>query len=86
MTMRSPRHEDASLQQRATHADSRQQQQDNGTHEFQPAPPPRSSPWPDDSAHTLEAYLQRARQQGDLPAARTPGAEAPRRPDLRRAK
>lgn len=86
MTMRFSRPLDPSLQQRATHADSRQQQQDNGTHEFQPTPQQGGSPWPDDSVHTLQAYLQRAGQLGDLPVPRAPDAQAPRRPELRLAK
>lgn len=86
MTMRSPRPVDVSLQQRATRVDSRQQQQDNGTHEFQPTPQQGGDPWADDRAHTLDAYLQRAGQLGDLPVARAPGAEPSRRPDLRLAK
>lgn len=86
MTMRSPRPMEVSLQQRVMHVDSRQQQQDNGTHEFQPVPQQGGTPWPDDRGHTLQAYLQRAGQLGDLPVARAPGAEPLRRPDLRLAK
>lgn len=83
MRTRFPRSMEVSLQQRAPQADSRQQQQDNGTHEFQPLPAPGDMR-PDDRGHTLEAYLQRARQLGDLPMSRAPG-EAPREPGLRLA-
>ncbi len=86
MNTRFPRPAAASLQQRATRVDSRQQQQDNGTHEFQPTPQQGGSPSLGDGAHTLEAYLQRARQLGDLPVPHTPGAEPPPRPGLRLAK
>lgn len=83
MRTRFPRSLEVSLQQRAPQADSRQQQQDNGTHEFQPLPA-AGDMRPGDGVHTLEAYLQRARQLGDLPVARTPG-DAPRGPGLRLA-
>lgn len=74
------------LQQRAEYADNRQQQQDNGTHEFQPMRQQgdRSS---DDGQHTLEAYLLRARLRGDMPVPPLTGEHGGRvRPDLRLAK
>lgn len=64
----------ASLQQRAAPVDTRQQQQDNGTGEFQPHL--QQGGWAaDDGRHTLQTYLQDAALRGELPApARAPRA------------
>ncbi len=65
------------LQHRSLPPDSRQQQQDNGTREFQP-PSQQADGWHAvDAQHTLHAYLERSRLRGELPR---------RRPDLRLAK
>jgi hypothetical protein len=80
---RSPR---VPLQQRVERVESRQQQQDNGTHEFQPTPQRGDPAAQDDYGHTLEAYLQRARQLGELPVPPKSAADAARRPDLRLTK
>lgn len=74
------------LQQRAQSCDNRQQQQDNGTHEFQPRPQLGDTPASDDAQYSLSAYLERCRQRGELPRPR-PGLNQPRqRPELRLAK
>ncbi|KQP13630.1 hypothetical protein [Pseudorhodoferax sp. Leaf267] len=86
MNMRYHRPLHTPLQQRAEHGDSRQQQQDNGTHEFQPMAQQGDSSGHDDQSHTLAAYLERARQVGDMPSPRTPGSAPQRRVDLRLAK
>ena len=87
MTMRPPyRASDAELQQRAHDPASRQQQQDNGTHEFQPVAQQGDGAAPDDRPHTLDGYLRRARQLGDLPMPRAPGSLPQRRAELRLAK
>jgi hypothetical protein len=75
-----------SLQQRMECADTRQQQQDNGTHEFQPVRQ-QGDGRIDDTPHTLEAYLLRARLRGDMPVPPAPGDNRLRpRPELRLAK
>jgi hypothetical protein len=68
----------APLQQRSEAPDSRQQQQDNGTHEFQP-PGAMAALLAADAQHTLRAYLERCRERGELP-------KPPQRPALRLAK
>lgn len=74
------------LQQRMEYADTRQQQQDNGTHEFQPVRQ-QGDGHGDDSQHTLEAYLVRAKLRGDMPVLPVPGESRLRkRPELRLAK
>lgn len=65
------------LQQRSMPPDSRQQQQDNGTREFQP--PAQQGDASTDAQHTLQAYLERTRLRGELPRPR-------QRPALRLAK
>ncbi|MFT3718897.1 hypothetical protein [Pseudorhodoferax sp.] len=72
----------AGLQQRAERPDSRQQQQDNGTREFQPPRQQGDDAARDDARHTLSAYLERCRQRGELPR---PAAQRPR-PALRLAR
>jgi hypothetical protein len=67
------------LQQRSAPPDNRQQQQDNGTREFQP-PVQQADAWVDaDAQHTLQAHLERSRLRGELPRPRP-------RPALRLAK
>ncbi len=74
------RRREAGLQQQAMPADTRQQQQDNGTHEFQPLW--QQAGWHrDDEWRTLGACLQRSERTG-LPAQGLP----PPRPALRLAK
>ena len=63
----------ASLQQRVEPADTRQQQQDNGTHEFQPLQQGDNGAAAD-GPQTLQAYLRLAGLRGELPrAANAPG-------------
>lgn len=58
------------LQQRSMPPDNRQQQQDNGTREFQP-PAQQGDAWSaPDTPHSLQAYLERSRQRGELPRPR----------------
>lgn len=65
----------AGLQQRHAPPDSRQQQQDNGTREFQPVQ--QQGDASTDAQYTLRAYLRRCELRGDLPR---------QRPSLRLAK
>jgi len=58
-------------QEREPRLMDRQQQQDNGTHEFQPPQQGDGFTIADDSRHTLGAYLERASTRGDLPMPRT---------------
>ncbi|WP_326534027.1 hypothetical protein [Pseudorhodoferax sp.] len=58
----------AGLQHRSAPPDSRQQQQDNGTREFQP--PLQQGDAGTDAQHTLQAYLERCRLRGELPRQR----------------
>lgn len=74
----------AGLQQRAAPADNRQQQQDNGTHEFQPPVQQGDGAMRESRPHSLEAYLQRSRQLGEMPRPRL--VEQRPRPELRVAK
>ena len=65
----------ARLQQRAEPADTRQQQQDNGTHEFQPLQ--QGDGARSEGPSTLQSYLRLAAQRGELPrAANMPGPGA----------
>lgn len=69
----------AGLQQRRPLPDNRQQQQDNGTREFQPRGPSLQQGDGADAACTLSASLERSRLRGELPC-------PVRRPSLWRAK
>ncbi|RCW67424.1 hypothetical protein [Pseudorhodoferax soli] len=60
----------AGLQHRHLPPDNRQQQQDNGTREFQP-PAQQGDAWSvPEVPHSLQAYLDRSRQRGELPRPR----------------
>lgn len=59
----------AGLQQRRPLPDNRQQQQDNGTREFQP-PTSQLGDGVGDCRFTLSAHLERSRQRGELPRPR----------------
>lgn len=72
------------LQQRAQSFDNRQQQQDNGTHEFQPRAQLGDATASEDAQHSLSAYLERCRQRGELP--RPALRQARQRPELRLAR
>lgn len=69
----------AGLQQRRPLPDNRQQQQDNGTREFQPPAAARQQGDGADAGHCLAASLERTRLRAELP-------RAPRRALLWRAK
>ena len=59
------------LQHRSLPPDSRQQQQDNGTREFQPPAQQQADGWGGaDAPPTLQAYLERSRLRGELPRVR----------------
>ena len=83
--MNSTRHPSGpGLQQRTEYADDRQQQQDNGTNEFQPVR--QQGDQSSDARYTLAAYLERARQRGDMPMLPPASQQQGGRPDLRLAK
>jgi hypothetical protein len=60
----------AGLQHRHMPPDNRQQQQDNGTGEFQPRAQQGDAWGVPDVPPSLQAYLERSRQRGELPQPR----------------
>ena len=59
----------------------RQQQQDNGTHEFQPSQPQGlTSSALDDAQHSLAAYLKRAGMRHELPSVVASAAQGVKSP------
>ncbi|KQP46120.1 hypothetical protein [Pseudorhodoferax sp. Leaf274] len=58
------------LQHRSAPPDNRQQQQDNGTREFQPRAQQGDDWCVPDVPHSLQGYLERSQQRGELPRPR----------------